>query len=100
MTITAGLARGVAITPGQRLSSMLIRLRGPGVRVSTSTNSRGVARVTGVSPTRRGSLRASLASVPNLRGCSTSTRVRPRPVGGVRAGGAGGAGLTGRPLVR
>jgi hypothetical protein len=101
MTITAGLAPGVAITPGQRLSSMLIRLRGPGVRVSMTTNSRGVARVSGVSPTRRGTLRASLGSVPNLLGCSTSARVRPRPpAGGVRAGGAGGAGLTGRPIIR
>ena len=91
--VTARIAPGVAVIPGQALSGLTVRLRGPGVSVDVVTNGAGVARVSGVSPTRRGTLRASIAAVPNLLGCQRTMRVRA-PRAGVAGGGAG---LTGRP---
>ena len=84
MRISVQVVPGVAILPGQGVADIAVRLRGPGVSVNTETNDAGVARVAGVTASRRGTIRISVPTVPNMQGCSARVRVAaaPRRVGG------------------
>jgi len=93
VNVRVSVVPGVSLLPGQMVGNVPVRLRGPGVSIETFTNANGVARVSGVAPTRKGTLRATVRSLPNLIGCLGTARIRAPRAGVV----AGGAGLTGRP---
>jgi LVIVD repeat len=90
---TVRLRRGTAILPNQVIGDVPVRFRGPGVSTRLRSNRNGVARLAGISPTRRGTLRVSVPDVPNMRGCSATKRIRAalrpvaRPAGGRLTGG-------------
>ena len=88
-TLTARVqaAPGVQVLPNQAIGNVPVRLRGAGVSMNATTNSRGTARLTRVMATRGGTVRVTVPNVPNLRGCSARIAVR---------GAGGGPGLTGR----
>ena len=94
---TVRIAPGVAIVPGQSAGDVPVRFRGPGVSVNTRANAAGVARIGGLSATKKGRLTVTVPSVPNMTGCKASVRIAAAPrVRGVRGTGTGGAALTGR----
>jgi hypothetical protein len=78
---TVRIAPGVAIVPGQAAADVAVRFRGPGISATVRANAAGVARIAGVSPTRRGRLTVSVPSVPNMTGCRATARIAaaPRP---------------------
>ncbi len=81
---TVRLRRGTAILPNQVIGDVPVRFRAPGVSTTLRSNRNGVARVAGLAPTRRGTLRVSVPDVPNMRGCAATKRIRatlrpPRP---------------------
>jgi hypothetical protein len=93
--VTVNVIPGISFLPGQRAAGVPVRLRGPGVSINTTTNGSGVARMGGVTPTRRGTLRATIPTVPNMQGCTARAPIAAAPRGGGLLG--GGATLTGRP---
>ena len=95
ITVTVRATGAPAVVPGQAVARVPVRLRGAGVNVDTTTNARGVARVSGVTPTRRGVLTVRVPSVPNLVRCER--RVSVAAAARARGGGAGApVALTGK----
>ena len=61
---------------GQPVAGQRVTLRGPGIRVTTTTNASGVARAAGLAATRAGTLRATLPTQLNMSGCTATKRIR------------------------
>ena len=84
----------------QGVAGLRVRLRGPGINRTLTTNASGVATAS-VRPTRRGTLRANVRRTLNMDGCSATRRIaaaprRPRAGSGTAGTGTGGAALAGR----
>jgi hypothetical protein len=86
-TVTVRVTQTAAPAAGQPVALQRVRLRGPGVSANVRTNMSGVARVRGVTASRRGTLRASLSRQINMAGCSATKRVLRAAVVGAPAGG-------------
>ena len=86
-TVTVRVTQTAAPASGQPVALQRVRLRGPGISATVRTNMTGVARVTGVSASRAGTLRASIARQINMAGCSATKRVLRAAVVGAPAGG-------------
>jgi hypothetical protein len=82
LVVTVRAVPGVQVLPGQTIGGVPVRVRGPGVSVNTRTNGRGIARIAGLSVARRGVLRVSVPSVPNLLGCRRTVSVAAAAAGG------------------
>ena len=86
-TVTVRVTQTAAPASGQPVALQRVTLRGPGIAATVRTNMSGVARVTGVSASRAGMLRATLARQINMSGCTASKRVLRAAVAGAPAGG-------------
>jgi hypothetical protein len=72
---------------GQPVALLPVTLRGPGISVTVRTNMSGVARATGITASRAGTLRATIARQLNMAGCTATKRILRAAVIGRPAGG-------------
>jgi len=86
-TVTVRVTERGGPAAGQPAALLPVTLRGPGIRVTVRTNMSGIARASGVTASRRGTLRATLARQLNMAGCTATKRVLRAAIVGAPAGG-------------
>jgi hypothetical protein len=85
--ITVRVMERGGVAAGQPVALQRVTLRGPGISVTVRTNMSGIARARGITASRAGTLRATLARQLNMAGCTATKRVLRAAVVGAPAGG-------------